>query len=126
MPTDVSNLEAGRETDAAVARALGWTECGHDTHPYRSVKQYLGRDPRRSDAWCVVPPYSTTDAALTALEDWQDKGGYQVLIDRDPKTKLWHASLCGESIKADFRSFDAPTLYLAICRLIVASGKGSP
>lgn len=117
MTTDASKLEAGRETDAAVARALGWRDIGHNG----AWKSLMGKRPV-TGYLDTIPRFSTNaSAALTALEEWQEKTGFRVTLCHNPSGawRLWIES----NAPLNSSWHEGPTLYLAICRLIVASGR---
>jgi hypothetical protein len=111
----INDLRPGRDTDRLVAVPLGWTfQEGVTGYGYRP-----GATPG-----CSTLPYFSTDLtdAIRALEEWQAKQGASVVIEirpEDGKERYW-IGLCG----GNRFSACAPTLPMAICRLICACDWG--
>lgn len=123
MTIDVSKIEPGRETDRLVALALRWTNLRYakfsGSDPRIKHELLVGDDPKRSGSGWYVPEYSTTDAALEALEEILQGRNVSAEIGIGEPGEPWHRRYsCRVSAE---KWYFAPTLYLAICRLIVAS-----
>lgn len=112
--TDAASLTAGRETDKLVAAALGWKDIRLACSDFRF--NVVGKPPG-SDKDTFVPCYSTTTAALLALEEFSKANAVTVEFYHNAAwqdDELWHAGCRSEE-------YSAPTLWLAICKAIVAT-----
>lgn len=124
---EIEQMEAGREMDAAVARALGWEDVRREDWP-PCHDEFYGLPPEservqyppRRDGRERVAPYSTSRIAAMLLVQrmeerghwWRAQYGYgthsAVFCKPADKEPAWLWRVMGEA--------KAPTLPLAICR----------
>ena len=123
---DTTELQAGRETDCLVAKCFGWTDVWiSDVNGYGRLEHGGARPGKDVCFRTSIPNYSTTDAALEALEEMMARSKYRhvhLSIDSDePDDGMRWFVECRESSAALGNEVAyGPTLYLAACRLIVA------
>lgn len=149
--TDDTKAPASRETDAAVARAMGWKwytfgpglnrakelrwlDNPADRHMAYGpgIVEADGDEPVASDAYRSLRPYSAdTDAGYAAMREvlaWLKSRGMRVVLETAfTPDDLDEASVfpCGKDGFATHRLF-APSLPLAMCRLALAVNGAKP
>jgi hypothetical protein len=136
MNADDTQAPAGRETDAKVARAMGWKwytfgpklarakeVCWLDNPADRLrwgsvIVEAVGDERIAHDAYSRVPTYSAdTDEGYAAMREvlaWLNKLGIEVSLDQFADFQ-WIAQCTGT-----YGEFRAPSLPLAVCRLALA------
>lgn len=117
MTIDTKTLPAGRETDKLVAEYLNWWNvCDLDGYLVGWPPPHSGDGDEEYES---VPNYSTTDAALDALGQFQKIRGNPVILSVRVSNdeRKWAANERLEDPGAGLY-LEAPTLWLAVCRLI--------
>lgn len=110
-----ATLPKSREIDCRVAAVLGWTEIESSGDWLASGIAPPGHPSEGKRI--AIPAYSTSTAALLALEEFtRDKAATVELYFNSAwaDAERWHAGCRGEE-------YMAPTPWAAICKLICAS-----
>lgn len=122
----MSELLAGRSTDALVARALGLEVMELPDHPWKALLREPGKPP------CPVPDYSTDPGAAMTLLDPLRVAGWSfdlrhtaevVEVGADPKAapvNPWSVRVYDPRDEDAGFTVEADSLPLAICRAFLA------
>lgn len=108
---NATDLQANRETDKLVAEALGWREV---VKPELNGPVDLVGIPPGGEKPVPVPYYSSSTAALLALEDWQGITGraIEIVVAAEDGDHRFATSV----VESDY--YYGPTMWLAIAKFL--------